>query len=173
SARRVQLGRLSAHGGAAAVAAIKRAVELVLEGRYDALVTAPINKEALKLAGFGWPGHTEMLADLTGASEVRMLLLTDRLKVVHVTTHRSLRSAVEAATCDRIRRPIALGHQGARQLGRERPQLGVAGLSPPAGEGGLFGDEEAREIRPAVEDARAAGIEASGPWPPDTLFWRA
>lgn len=172
-ARHVRLGQLSAHGGAAAVAAIKRAVELMLEGQYDALVTAPINKEALKLAGFGWPGHTEMLADLSGASEVRMLLLTDRLKVVHVTTHRSLRSAIEAATRDRILRTIELGHQGARQLGYERPQIGVAGLNPHAGEGGLFGDEEAREIRPAVEDARATGIDASGPWPPDTLFWRA
>jgi 4-phospho-D-threonate 3-dehydrogenase / 4-phospho-D-erythronate 3-dehydrogenase len=172
-ARRVRLGRLSAHGGAAAVAAIKRAVQLILAGQYDALVTAPINKEALKLAGFSWPGHTEMLADLSGASEVRMLLLTDRLKVVHVTTHRSLRSAIEAATRDRILRTIEMSHQGARQLGYERPQIGVAGLNPHAGEGGLFGDEEAREIRPAVNDARAAGIDASGPWPPDTLFWRA
>lgn len=172
-ARRVRLGRLSAHGGTAAVAAIKRAVQLILAGQYDALVTAPINKEALKLAGFSWPGHTEMLADLSGASEVRMLLLTDRLKVVHVTTHRSLRSAIEAATRDRILRTIEMSHQGARQLGYERPQIGVAGLNPHAGEGGLFGDEEAREIRPAVNDARAAGIDASGPWPPDTLFWRA
>lgn len=169
----VRLGQLSAHGGAMAVAAIKRAVELILAGQYDALVTAPINKEALKLAGFGWPGHTEMLADLSGASEVRMLLLTDRLKVVHVTTHRSLRSAIEAATRDRILRTIELSNQGARQLGYERPRIGVAGLNPHAGEGGLFGDEEAREIRPAVNDARAAGIDASGPWPPDTLFWRA
>jgi 4-phospho-D-threonate 3-dehydrogenase / 4-phospho-D-erythronate 3-dehydrogenase len=172
-ARHVRLGQLSAAGGAVAVAAIKRAVELILASRYDALVTAPINKEALKLAGFGWPGHTEMLADLSGASEVRMLLLTDRLKVVHVTTHRSLRSAIEAATRDRILQTIELSHQGARQLGYERPQIGVAGLNPHAGEGGLFGDEEAREIGPAVNDARAAGMDVSGPWPADTLFWRA
>jgi len=169
----VRPGQLSPHGGAAAVAAVRRAVELIQAGGYDALVTAPINKEALKLAGFDWPGHTEMLADLTGTGEVRMLLVTDRLKVVHVTTHRSLKSAIEAATRTRIVRTIELGYEGIRRLGFERPRIAVAGLNPHAGEGGLFGDEEAREILPAVADARAAGIEASGPWPPDTLFWRA
>lgn len=172
-AGRVRPGQLSAHGGAAAVAAVRRAVELIQAGAYDALVTAPINKEALKLAGFDWPGHTEMLADLTGTGEVRMLLVTDRLKVVHVTTHRSLRSAIEAATRTRIARTIELGYEGVRRLGFERPRIAVAGINPHAGEGGLFGDEEAREIAPAVAEARAEGIDASGPWPPDTLFWRA
>ena len=169
----VRPGQLSAHGGAAAVAAVRRAVERIQAGAYDALVTAPINKEALKLAGFSWPGHTEMLADLTRTPEVRMLLVTDRLKVVHVTTHRSLRSAIEAATRGRIVRTIELAHEGARQLGFERPRIAVAGLNPHAGEGGLFGDEEAREIAPAIAEALAAGIDASGPWPSDTLFWRA
>ena len=166
-------GRLSAEGGAAAVAAIRRAVELVRDGTYDALVTGPINKEALRLAGFGWPGHTELLADLTGTAEVRMLLVTDPLRVVHVTTHCSLRAAIEAATRARIRRTIELAHAAGVLLGLDRPRVAVAGLNPHAGEGGLFGDEEAREIGPAVADARAAGIDASGPWPPDTLFWRA
>jgi 4-phospho-D-threonate 3-dehydrogenase / 4-phospho-D-erythronate 3-dehydrogenase len=166
-------GRLSAAGGAAAVAAIRRAVELIQAGAYDGLVTAPINKEALRLAGFAWPGHTEMLADLTGASEVRMLLVAGPLRVVHVSTHRSLRSAIEAATRGRVLRTIEMGAAGARRLGLERPRVAVAGLNPHAGEGGLFGDEEQREIGPAVADARAAGIDASGPWPPDTLFWRA
>ncbi|HKA13196.1 MAG TPA: 4-hydroxythreonine-4-phosphate dehydrogenase PdxA [Candidatus Dormibacteraeota bacterium] len=169
----VRAGQLSGYGGAAAVAAVRRAVELIQAGGYDALVTAPINKEALKLAGFDWPGHTEMLADLTASEEVRMLLVTDRLKVVHVTTHRSLRSAIDAATRARIVRTIELAHAGARQLGFDRPRIAVAGLNPHAGEGGLFGDEEAREIAPAVAEARAEGIDASGPWPPDTLFWRA
>jgi 4-hydroxythreonine-4-phosphate dehydrogenase len=169
----VRPGVLSAEGGAAAVAAVRRAVELILDGAYDGLVTAPINKEAVGLAGFDWPGHTEMLADLTGTAEVRMLLVTERLKVVHVTTHRSLRSAIEAATRERVLRTIELGHAGGRQLGLERPRIAVAGLNPHAGEGGLFGDEELREIAPAVAGARAAGIDASGPWPPDTLFWRA
>jgi len=169
----VRPGQLSAAGGAAAVAAIRRAVELIQAGAYDALVTAPINKEALKLAGFSWPGHTEMLADLTRTPEVRMLLVTDRLKVVHVTTHRSLRSAIDAATRGRIARTIELAHEGARQLGFDRPRIAVAGLNPHAGEGGLFGDEEAMEVAPAITQAQAAGIDASGPWPPDTLFWRA
>jgi 4-hydroxythreonine-4-phosphate dehydrogenase len=169
----VRPGQLSTLGGVAAVAAIRHAVELIQAGAYDALVTAPINKEAVKLAGFGWPGHTEMLADLTGTPDVRMLLVTDRLKVVHVTTHRSLRSAIDAATHGRVVRTIELAQEGARQLGVARPRIAVAGLNPHAGEGGLFGDEEAREITPAVADACAAGIDASGPWPPDTLFWRA
>lgn len=166
-------GRLSAAGGTAAVAAIRRAVELIQAGRYGALVTAPINKEAMRMAGYSWPGHTEMLADLTGVPDVRMLLVTDRLRVVHVTTHRSLRSAIDAATTDRILRTIQLAEVAGRWLGTERPRVAVAGLNPHAGESGLMGDEEQREIAPAVEAARAAGIDVSGPWPPDTVFWRA
>jgi 4-hydroxythreonine-4-phosphate dehydrogenase len=169
----VAAGQLSAAAGAAGVAAIERAVELVRSGACDALVTAPINKEALRLAGFPWPGHTEMLADLTGVREVRMLLVTDVLRVVHVTTHRSLRGAIEAATRERVARTIEMAEEGARRLGVPRPRVAVCGLNPHAGENGLFGDEEEREIAPAVADARAAGIEASGPWPADTLFWRA
>jgi 4-hydroxythreonine-4-phosphate dehydrogenase len=168
----VRPGELSAEGGAAAVAAIRRAVELIQLGAYDGLVTGPINKEALRLAGCPWPGHTELLADLAGVVDVRMLLVADPLRVVHVTTHRSLRSAIEAATRDRILRTIELGADGVRRLGVMRPRVAVAGLNPHAGEGGLFGDEELREIEPAVAAARAAGIEASGPWPADTLFWR-
>ncbi len=169
----VRPGELSAAGGRAAVAAITRAVTLIQQGRYDAIVTAPINKEALRVAGFEWPGHTEMLADLAGARDVRMLLLSGALRVVHVTTHRSLRSAIDAATRDRVLRTIELAADAGRELGAERPRIAVAGLNPHAGEGGLFGDEEIREIGPAVEAARAAGIDASGPWPPDTVFWRA
>jgi len=173
SADGVEPGRLSAAGGHAAVAAVRRAVELISSGAAAALVTGPINKEALRLAGYHWPGHTEMLADLCGVSQVRMLLVGERLRVCHVTTHRSLRSAIEAATRVRVLETIEMTAAGARRLGFERPRIGVAGLNPHAGEGGLFGDEELREIAPAVEDARAAGIDASGPWPPDTLFWRA
>lgn len=172
-AREVVPGQLAAAGGRAAVAAIERAVALIQDGRFDALVTGPISKEALRLAGYNWPGHTEMLADLTGASDVRMLLATDRLRIAHVTTHRSLRSAIEAATRERVLRTIELAAEGARLLGAAQPRIGVAGLNPHAGEGGLFGDEEAREIRPAVEAAQAAAINVSGPWPADTLFWRA
>jgi 4-phospho-D-threonate 3-dehydrogenase / 4-phospho-D-erythronate 3-dehydrogenase len=169
----VEPGVLSAKGGAAGVAAIMRAVELIQAGRYDALVTAPINKEAIRLAGFTWPGHTEMLAELTSAGQVRMMLVTDRLKVVHVTTHRSLRSAIEAATRDRVLETIRMAREGARRLGYDQPRIAVAGLNPHAGEGGLFGDEEVREIGPAVQAARADHSDVSGPWPPDTVFWRA
>jgi 4-hydroxythreonine-4-phosphate dehydrogenase len=169
----VEPGRLSADAGRAAVAAIERAVELVQAGEADAIVTAPINKEALKLAGFPWPGHTELLADLTDTKEVRMLLTTDRLRVVHVTTHRSLRSAIEAATMPRVLKTIELAHEAGLRLGFDPPRIGVAGLNPHAGEGGLFGDEEQREIAPAVEAARKEKIDVSGPWPADTLFWRA
>ncbi len=169
----VRPGELSAAGGRAAVAAIERGVELIQQGRYDAIVTAPINKEALRLGGFKWPGHTEMLADLAGARDVRMLLVSGALRVVHVTTHRSLRSAIEAATKARVLRTIELAAGAGRVLGVQVPRIAVAGLNPHAGEGGLFGDEEIREIGPAVEAGRAAGIDASGPWPPDTVFWRA
>ena len=169
----VEPGRLSAEAGRAAVAAIERALDLVRSGKADALVTAPINKEALRLAGYPWPGHTELLADLTGAEDVRMLLTSGRLRVVHVTTHRSLRSAIEAVTEGRVRKTIELAHAAGRRLGFEEPRLGVAGLNPHAGEGGLFGDEEGREISPAVEAARRDGVDVSGPWPADTLFWRA
>ncbi len=172
-ASRVVTGRLSAAGGHAAVAAVRRAVELLEAGRAAALVTGPINKEALRLAGYPWPGHTELLADLCGVPEVRMLLVTDRLRVCHVTTHRSLRSAIDAATRERVLETVRMTAEGGRRLGFERPRIGVAGLNPHAGEGGLFGDEEIREITPAVADARGEGIEVSGPWPADTLFWRA
>jgi 4-hydroxythreonine-4-phosphate dehydrogenase len=169
----VHPGRLSPEAGRAAVAAVERAVELVTSGHADALVTAPINKEALKLAGYPWPGHTEMLADLTHTKEVRMLLTSGRLRVVHVTTHRSLRSAIEAATKARVLKTIELADEAGRRLGLDKPRIGVAGLNPHAGEGGLFGDEEQREIAPAVEAARENGIDVTGPWPADTLFWRA
>jgi len=169
----VEPGRLSAAGGHAAVAAVRRAVELVRSGAASALVTGPINKEALRLAGYPWPGHTEMLAELCGVPEVRMLLVSERLRVCHVTTHRSLRRAIEAVTRERVLETIRMTRAGAGRLGFATPRIAVAGLNPHAGEGGLFGDEEIREIAPAVEDARRDGIDASGPWPADTLFWRA
>jgi 4-hydroxythreonine-4-phosphate dehydrogenase len=137
------------------------------------LVTAPINKEAIRLAGYPWPGHTEMLADLTHAKDVRMLLTSDRLRVVHVTTHRSLRQAIDAVTRERVLRTIELAAEAGPMLGIPQPRIGVAGLNPHAGEGGLFGDEEQTAITPAVNNARQKGIDVTGPWPADTLFWRA
>ena len=169
----VQPGRVSAAAGSAAVAAIEAAVRMLRQGDADGLVTAPISKEALRAAGYTWPGHTELLADLCGVQEVRMLLTSGPLRVVHVTTHRSLRSAIEAATKERILKTLELAAAGGRLLGLSNPRIGVAGLNPHAGEGGLFGDEEELEIAPAVSAARERGIDALGPHPPDTLFWRA
>ena len=172
-ATHIRTGELSKEAGQAAVDAVKRAVDLINEGKADALVTAPINKEAIRLAGYPWPGHTEMLADLTHARDVRMLLTSDRLRVVHVTTHRSLRQAIEAVTRERILRTIELAAEAGHMLGIHQPRIGVAGLNPHAGEGGLFGDEEQNEITPAVNNAKQKGIDVNGPWPADTLFWRA
>jgi 4-hydroxythreonine-4-phosphate dehydrogenase len=169
----VQPGRVSAAAGRAAVAAIEAAVKMLRQGDADGLVTAPISKEALRAAGYTWPGHTELLADLCGVQEVRMLLTSGPLRVVHVTTHRSLRSAIEAATKERILKTLELAAAGGRLLGLSNPRIGVAGLNPHAGEGGLFGDEEELEIAPAVSAARERGIDALGPHPADTLFWRA
>jgi 4-hydroxythreonine-4-phosphate dehydrogenase len=172
-ASKVEVGKVSAAAGEVAVQAIKRAVELIEAGDADAIVTAPISKEALREAGYSWPGHTEMLAELTGVEDVRMLLVGGQLRVVHVTTHRSLRSAIEAATRDRVRRTIEVAEEGGKVLALDRRRIGVAGLNPHAGENGMFGDEEIEQITPAVEDARAKGIDAVGPIPADTLFWRA
>ena len=172
-ATHIRTGELSKEAGQAAVDAVMRAVDLINEGKADALVTAPINKEAIRLAGYAWPGHTEMLADLTHARDVRMLLTSDRLRVVHVTTHRSLRQAIRAVTRERILRTIELAVEAGHVLGIHQPRIGVAGLNPHAGEGGLFGDEEQNEITPAVNDAKQKGIDVTGPWPADTLFWRA
>src|SRR5712692_5778514 len=167
------VGQVSAAGGHAAVAAIKAAVEMINAGRADALVTAPINKGALREAGYPWPGHTELLASLTRVPEVRMLLVRGNLRVVHVTTHRSLRDAITAASRDRILKTIRLAEEGGCMLGLSRRRIGVAGINPHAGENGLFGREEIEEVVPAIEAAQAEGIDAVGPVPADTLFWRA
>jgi 4-phospho-D-threonate 3-dehydrogenase / 4-phospho-D-erythronate 3-dehydrogenase len=169
----VQPGQLSAQAGRAAVAAIEHAVAMVGAGDADALVTAPINKEAMRLAGYRWPGHTELLADLCHVAEVRMMLVNDKLRVAHVTTHRSLRSAIDAATRERVLLTIEMTHEGVRRLGVTQARIAVCGVNPHAGENGLFGDEELREVAPAIADARGRGIDASGPWAADTVFWRA
>jgi 4-hydroxythreonine-4-phosphate dehydrogenase len=160
----------TAAAGRAAGEAIERAVRLASDRAVDAIVTAPINKEAMRLAGYERTGHTEMLAHLTGAPAVAMLLVWGNMRVAHVTTHLALRDVSATVTCERVMRTIELTDQTLRRLGIERPRIGVAGLNPHAGEGGLFGQEERVAITPAVTDACRAGINASGPWPPDTVF---
>jgi 4-hydroxythreonine-4-phosphate dehydrogenase len=169
----VSPGRLGAAAGAAAYAYIRHAIDLANRGEIAAIVTAPINKEALGLAGVPYPGHTEMLAGFTGADEIAMMLANEELRVVLVTIHVSLRDAIDLITIDSELAAIRLADQGARSYGIEHPRVAVAGLNPHAGEGGQFGREEIDIIKPAIEKARAEGIDVSGPWPGDTVFMRA
>jgi 4-phospho-D-threonate 3-dehydrogenase / 4-phospho-D-erythronate 3-dehydrogenase len=171
--RPAPVGQPSAAGGRAAVTAVREATRLVAAGEADALVTAPVSKEALRLAGYPWPGQTEMLADLCAASDLRVLLMAGPLRVVHVSAHRSLREAIEAVTEASVLRTIELADGiGRRLLGRP-PRVAVAGLNPHAGEHGILGAEDERFIRPAVAQARSRGIDADGPLSADTLFPRA
>ena len=172
------LGQVDARAGAAAAAAfITRAVQLALAGEVRGIVTAPIHKEALAAAGVGYPGHTEMLQALAsnGAepAPVRMMLANDELRTVLVTIHLSLRQAIDAVTFDAVLQTLRIAHRSAARWGQPRPRIAVAGLNPHAGEGGLFGDEELTIIAPAIAAARADGIDASGPFAPDTVFMRA
>jgi 4-hydroxythreonine-4-phosphate dehydrogenase len=165
-------GKLSAACGRAALEYIRIATRLCLEGRADALVTAPVNKQAIALTRPDFAGHTEFIAQMCGASEPRMLLVNDQLRVVHVSTHVSLQKACELNT-PRILRTIELGHSALQRLGFDRPRLAVCGLNPHAGENGLFGDEDWQFILPAVQAAQAAGLSCEGPFPADTIFLKA
>jgi 4-hydroxythreonine-4-phosphate dehydrogenase len=142
-------------------------------GEAGCIVTAPINKEALNAAGHHYDGHTGMLAALTGAKSSFMLLASERLSAIHVSTHVSLKTAIARATPERILETIRVGDAHLRRLGLERPRIAVAGINPHCGEHGLFGDEDALQVEPAVAEARAEGIDVQGPIPPDTVFHRA
>jgi 4-hydroxythreonine-4-phosphate dehydrogenase len=166
-------GELSAAAGRAAAESVICAAKAVMVGKADALVTAPINKEAIALGGYPYPGHTELLAEITGAAAYGMLLVAGNLRVIHVSTHVSLSEAIQRVRKQRILECIRLGHAACIQLGISMPRIAVAGLNPHAGEHGLFGSEEAVEIEPAISDALAFGIKASGPHAPDTVFARA
>jgi 4-hydroxythreonine-4-phosphate dehydrogenase len=174
----VPLGRVDARAGAAAARCIEHAVLLAQRGAVRAIVTAPIHKEALAAAGVPYPGHTEMLQALAAEpgstpAPVRMMLANDELRTVLVTIHLSLRDAIAAVTYDAVLATIRIAHRAAAGWGEAAPRIAVAGLNPHAGEGGLFGDEELRIIGPAVAAARAEGIDAQGPFAPDTVFMRA
>jgi len=171
------MGTIDARAGAAAARCIEQAVALVLRSEASALVTAPIHKEAFAAAGIAYPGHTEMLQTLAAGGgalpPVRMMLANDELKTVLVTIHMALRQAIEAVTFDAVLTTIRMAHAAALAFGATRPRVAVAGLNPHAGEGGLFGAEEVDVIAPAVRAACAEGIDASGPFAPDTVFMRA
>jgi 4-phospho-D-threonate 3-dehydrogenase / 4-phospho-D-erythronate 3-dehydrogenase len=164
---------VSAAAGRAAYAYIERAVALAQAGEIDAIVTAPVNKEALAAAGVQHSGHTEILAQLSNTRDFAMLLMGKELKVIHVTTHVSLRRVPDLVTRERVLKTIRLAQKTLEGLGQPRGRIAVAGLNPHAGEDGLFGDEEQQHIMPAIEAARAEGLSVTGPLPADTLFSRA
>ena len=164
---------VSAAAGRAGYEFLERAIRLALAHEIDAIVTAPLNKEALAAAGVQHSGHTEILAELTNTRDYAMLLMGKELRVIHVTTHVALRRVPDLVTRDRVLRTIRLAQRTLEGLGLPRGRIAVAGLNPHAGEDGLFGDEEGREIIPAIEAGRAEGLNITGPLPADTLFSRA
>jgi 4-hydroxythreonine-4-phosphate dehydrogenase len=173
TAQVIEPGRLSAEAGRLAFAAIERAVRLAMDSEIDAIVTAPINKEALNAAGYAYAGHTEILAELSGSEDSCMLLAHDKLRVSHVTTHVALAEVPGRVTPERLRRVFTLTHQAMVDLGIERPRIGVAALNPHAGEGGLFGREDTLVIAPVIAEFRARGMAFEGPVPGDTVFVKA
>ncbi|MEU6351881.1 4-hydroxythreonine-4-phosphate dehydrogenase PdxA [Streptomyces sp. NPDC047072] len=167
-------GERSAAAGDAAYHYVRVAAELALSGEVDAICTAPLNKEALQAAGHLYPGHTELLAHLTGVEEVSMMLSTPKVKVIHVTTHIGLIDAVNRIEPGLVERTVRRGHEAMVRAGVARPVIGVCGINPHAGENGLFGNgEEESKIVPALEVLRADGIDARGPLPADTAFYLA
>jgi 4-hydroxythreonine-4-phosphate dehydrogenase len=168
----VSYGRVSAEAGEAGYQYIEYCIKLALAGEVDAVVTGPINKEALNLSGHDYSGHTEIFADLTGARDYCMMLVDGRLRVSHVSTHVSLRNACDMVTQERVGTVIRLTHDALVRMGIPAPRIAVAGLNPHAGEGGLFGTEERDVIAPAVREAQSKGIDARGPIAPDTVFAR-
>jgi 4-hydroxythreonine-4-phosphate dehydrogenase len=166
-------GRLSADAGRAAYETIVRAVDAAKRGDIQAIATAPVNKEAFRLAGLPWAGHTDLLAHLTGAPDVAMMFYSDALRVVLATIHVPLAEVPRALTKDVMRKTIALTARELPKFDKVAPRIAVCGLNPHAGEHGLFGHEEETAIRPAIETCRAHGVDVSGPFPADTIFVRA
>lgn len=168
----LELGKVSPAAGQAGYEYIVRATELALAGKVAGIVTSAINKEALNAAGHHFDGHTGLLAELCQTPGATMMLAAKGLRVSHVSTHLSLRDAIDRVQPERIQRVLQLTHEALQSMGIAEPRLAVAGLNPHAGEGGLFGDEETRLIAPAIEEARRSGLNASGPYPGDTVFFR-
>lgn len=166
-------GKVQKSCGFASFKYIEKSIELALAKKIDAVVTNPINKEAMHLAGFDYPGHTEIFAERCGIKDFSMLFLLKNVGVAHVTTHCSLRNAIKLVKTDRVVATIKLLNTAMTELGITQPRLAVGGLNPHAGENGLFGDEEINEIIPAIDICQKAGINVSGPYPPDTIFMRA
>jgi len=163
---------LSPEAGHAAIQWVKRAIRLAMTRHIDGLVTCPINKEGIHRAGYDYAGHTELLAEMTSTPDYRMSLFSDALRIVHVTSHLSLREAIACVTRDRIEKTVQIAHEALTRLALTRRAIAVAGLNCHAGEAGAFGSEDRDEILPAVQACRASGVDCSGPHPPDTVFVR-
>jgi 4-hydroxythreonine-4-phosphate dehydrogenase len=170
---KLKRGEVSAMAGNAAFEYVKKAIALAMDGTIDATVTNALNKEALNLAGHHYSGHTEIYAEFTGTKKYTMLLVHDTLRVVHVSTHVSLRNACDLVKKERVLEVIRIANQACKDFGIAQPKIGVAGLNPHCGENGLFGTEEIEEIAPAIATAKAEGIIIDGPIPPDSIFSKA
>lgn len=166
-------GKVNAGCGKAAGDCIAKAIELAVKGEVDGTVTAPIHKESLNLGGYNYAGHTEFYADRTGTKKYSMLLAHGNFRVVHVTTHVPLREVSNKVKRERVLEVIQIAHNACVDLGIANPRVGVAGLNPHAGDGGMFGREEIDEISPAIEEARKSGMIVEGPIPADTIFSKA
>ncbi|HWV74099.1 MAG TPA: 4-hydroxythreonine-4-phosphate dehydrogenase PdxA [Pseudosphingobacterium sp.] len=169
----VKFGEVSIAAGDAAFQSVKKVIELAMDGQVAATVTGPINKKSISEAGHAFPGHTEIYAHYTNTKKYAMLLVEEQMRVIHVSTHVSLREACDLVKKDRILEVIELLHNGLLSLNVENLKIGVAGLNPHAGDSGLFGTEDDQEIAPAVEEARKLGFDVEGPVPADTLFSKA
>ncbi len=163
-------GMIGAAAGKASIEYIFKAIELAKEGKVDAVVTGPIHKKAINAAGYHYAGHTEIFAEKTNTNEYAMMLADRDMRVIHVSTHVSLRHACDLVKKERVLTVIRLANKALKKLGFEEPRIGVAGLNPHAGEQGLFGTEEINEIFPAINEAKKEGINVEGPIPPDTIF---
>jgi 4-hydroxythreonine-4-phosphate dehydrogenase len=166
-------GEISADCGQAAFEYVVKVIELAMDKKIDGTVTGPINKEAINLAGHRYGGHTEIYAEFTGSKKYAMLLVEEDLRVIHVSTHVSLRQACDLVKKDRVLEAIELMDEACRKIGIAEPRIGVAGLNPHSSDGGLFGDEEEKEIIPAIEAAKERGYDVEGPVPSDTLYPKA
>ena len=166
-------GIVTKSSGEAAFRSVETLIKLAIDGRIDATVTGPINKEAINLAGHNFPGHTEIYAHYTGTKGFAMMLAAGKLRVIHNSTHVSLREACDRVKKSRVIETVQLAYSALKDMGIEAPRIAVAGLNPHAGEHGMFGREEIDEIIPAVEELKTGGINVSGPYPPDSIFARA
>jgi len=165
-------GRLDANAGKCAVEWVKMAVNMALDKNIDGIVTCPLNKEGVHLAGYTFAGHTDLIADMCGAPDYRMCLFAGRMRVVHNSAHVSLRQAIDLVETGRVAKTIQIAHEGLLRLRTKRKKIAVAALNPHAGEAQAFGNEEAEIIVPAIEQCRNNGIDCSGPYPADTVFRR-